>query len=559
VSAQVIIGMLLVACRAAALPSAPPTFPASVPPTATAAPSPTATPKPPPSPTALPGVQSTPAPPICRWGSPGADLLASLPDPSGWRWVSLPTPSRSLSHLADLPFPIFPLTRTADGRRLQVLAPPLPASMVYILEVDLEGTDHRWQAAPALPAMPPSVYEDLLRVPDPQDRRAVARHWVNLAGSFYDPYSVDMLHGVSAPAALTGGRARLVEGEVVFPDLAGAERSWRPTEAPVKTLHLMAWSRALAQDASGRLWRGDLDRGVWEAVPFDIPENEIAWGNLRVIAAPDAFYALALEMSDAARYRLWRVPAAMGERARRLPAFQVVVPEMGRGPNPALSRRLGQTDWWWIALVTMEPDGMAGLIVDAQDGRILRPADFGVQDPYAGVFTLPSPDGRWIAMVLVPQLVGDMEAALDLWERPDVISVLASVVDPQAGVVLRGMRFGGWVVGLPAAWVWENATGTVALLPLSPGGPSSLVRLPELRPPLVAAAGDLLGIARERPTQVVRIRPSGEVIERLDLGAGYTAVVALGSDGHEGFALAVGRTPDGACRFGLVRIPLPGE
>jgi len=205
-----------------------------------------------------------------------------------------------LRHLPDLPFPIFPRARSADGRWLRAtmvfgaIDPHLPDGIfthpVITIWIDRNDGAHRWVEGAGAMEAPWMLSLATFAFPTPGDRRLRAMRFRDLIWTLAPPQPA----GAPAvekpePFPTPTGPIALTEGRIVWRDPATGSGKVLSPPVPLQATHPLTGSPVLGLGEDGGLWRGDLRGPCWEAV---MPASE---ATREVMGVREGAYGLVLE------------------------------------------------------------------------------------------------------------------------------------------------------------------------------------------------------------------------------------------------------------------------
>lgn len=268
--------------------------------------------------------------------------------------------------------------------------------------------------------------------------------------------------------------------------LVGHDDAWDTLDAPkaVEAFTLLADGIAFFGDATGDLWRVDIDTRTWERVAPDI-------ARARLTLAQNRPYAIAFGAG-----KLWRIPVAMGTTAESVAWQQVDI--LGRGTAWPPPTHLATTPYW------LKHEGVSGrdiplgrdqgsasrlgLLYDERTGRLLRFTDLPVNVPARYTFDrryTASPNGEWLAIDLwalapdatpTPTPLAEPDDAVGARRQTDAFQeetvshtvtgralYVAPSDDLSAGMLLGDVEFVAWLSEPAAVIVRDSETRALSL------------------------------------------------------------------------------------------------
>lgn len=516
---------LLAACSAS--PEGTPT----IPPADTAAPTSevVATPVPtltrPPTDAPLDEVYDTPYPtPASPTDAPTAppERCSTEPDTAGLdalTWTEIDTPSGTLRQLTGLDDPVLSLDPGPDGRWWVVtllLARPAGALQTAVLLVDTQGGEHRWLNRDWWETL---AYEWL------PDGRLL---WFDTNGCIFlrEEDEVRLLGDFDRVFSL-----QPAANDVVF---------MRPGfgEPP---------------------YRGNLTSGAWELVDYQPVENR----GYEVSIAGNGSYGLIFEwLSDdypASEYRPLRIPARMGAPTEELAPFTVEI--VGRGGGLTMPQtQLDASSYWYNPLGVWSnqdlPPIIEGYLVNIATGDLLGEAGFDLPEGMHIWGYEPSPDGRWLALILIgesEEYTGNVPGHLLIVSAADLES--GSLFEIQPGQRAHH-SFLNWHPDGALVQRAPNGELVVQQLPVDAHPTAALVGAGEW---VANLPGRILTSAPDAPATARLYHLSSAFLGELDLSPSYGLLTAAGRSGdmlYLGAATTVNTQNAVRCPCALVEWPV---
>lgn len=448
---------------------------------------------------------------------------ATLPDLAPLQWEMINVKGTTAQLLNGVPYPVYPLEASPDGRWLAVGVEMRGSSYgSAIAIIDTQGKEYWWANRNTF------VYYDI-PIPDMQWLTDGRLLWVDEAN-----------------------RVRLGIGEAA---------ATLDAPVPIAAVYLAASPFAFAvgtqQDNIFSLWRVNLDTDTWEEV--SLPQGEHWQGTIAV--ARDGTYAIArtgiADNGSSTIYDalMWRIPGTMGTEAEILPSFPVNL-SIGRGGPLPPDAQLGNGPYWIMEVFSTlieDPDKgyiASNVLVDIRDGHVVTAQELGPEGAeYLTTYTI-SPDGKWFAVYVS---TGDAPTkGMGLY--------IAPTDDIKEGQLLPLEQFYGyyWHPTQPSLALYDNVTGDFfsIVLPLSSG--SVLSPLVNSQEPLIPARDGYLTGYPLHHGQLLSFALDGAPRPPLD----FSLVVDFVTDGYShGYTdgtrtwlTTITTTERNNCLYGLIQL-----